>query len=208
VRSTWPALVSVVAVGTVIGISIGGLPASRANEVDLSTTTTTAFVPPADAPPLVATTIAVPTTEPPATEPPATEPPSTEPPAPETTVADTTAPTTEAPPVTDGVPVLLDRAEVRVVVANGDGRFNLVGVNVDRLLPLGYVTIDQTDVSESRRVDRTVVYYRDGFDDEALRLAADMLVPAALLEPLGDRTVTNDDANGDLIAVLGPDAVR
>ena len=197
-----------VAVGTVIGISIGGLPASRANEVDLSTTTTTAFVPPADTSPLVATTIAVPATEPLATEPLATEPPSTEPPAPETTVADTTAPTTEAPPVTDGVPVLLDRAEVRVVVANGDGRFNLVGINVDRLLPLGYVTIDQTDVSESRRVDRTVVYYRDGFDDEAFRLAADMLVPAALLEPLGDRTVTNDDANGDLIAVLGPDAVR
>jgi hypothetical protein len=115
-------------------------------------------------------------------------------------------PSTDAPVTT--APALLDRALVRLVIANGDGRFNLVGANVDRLLPLGYVAIDQTDVPESQRVSRTTIHYRDGFEDEARRLADDLLVPTALLESLGDRTVTADDVNGDLIAVLGPDAVR
>ena len=118
-----------------------------------------------------------------------------------------TAPAT-APPATVLPPGLtaVPREQVRVVLANGDGRYNLVGRNVDRLLPLGYVTIDQTDLAG--RVDRTIIYYRDGFFVEAVRLAGDLLVPDAVVEPLGTLTITSADDRGDLIAVLGPDAVR
>ncbi|MEZ5224274.1 MAG: LytR C-terminal domain-containing protein [Ilumatobacteraceae bacterium] len=111
----------------------------------------------------------------------------------------TTAPA--LPPLT-----VRDRADVRLVLANGDGRYNLVGRNVDRLRPLGYVDIDQTDLANY--VDRTVIYFRDGFEVEAYRLADDLAVPDALVEPLGLVPVTNDDGAGDVIALLGPDAIR
>ena len=39
-------------------------------------------------------------------------------------------------------------------------------------------------------------------------LATDLLVPDALLEPLPDQPVTNSDDNGDIVVILGPDAVR
>lgn len=218
VRSTWPALVAVVAVGTVIGISIGGLPASRAGEVDLSAATTTAFVPPLDTSPWATapastTAATAPQTAPTTTTAVAASPVTTTTPAavqplPETTTGTTGITVTTGTSVVPDVAPLLDRAAVRVVLANGDGRFNLVGINADRILPLGYLTIAQTDLSESGRVARTTIYFRDGFDGEARRLAEDLLVPAALLEPLGDRTATNADASGDVIALLGPDAVR
>lgn len=81
----------------------------------------------------------------------------------------TTAPATTAAPVDAD---LLDGSQVRLVLANGDGRYNLVGRNVDRLTPLGHTTIDQTDALRS--VDRTILYVRPGFENEAARLAADL----------------------------------
>lgn len=125
---------------------------------------------------------------------------------PVTTSSDPTV--TTAPTTTPALPPLTvrDRADVRLVLANGDGRYNLVGRNVDRLRPLGYVEIDQTDLANY--VDRTTIYFRDGFEVEAYRLADDLSVPDALVEPLGLVPVTNDDGAGDVIALLGPDAVR
>jgi hypothetical protein len=99
----------------------------------------------------------------------------------------------------------LDRALVRIVLANGDGRYNLVGANKARLEAVGYVSFNQEDVAA---VDATVLFYRPGFDDEAAILSADLLVPQALLQPLPDTPITGNDAAGDIIVVLGPDAVR
>jgi hypothetical protein len=228
-RSTWPYLAAVVAAGIGLGTWIAGLPSSDTGIIVADGGTlgqtpgtrppgdTLVILPTSSFPPITVTpstntettagdttipernpvpttvetttTVAITTTTPPTTTPPSTVPPTT------------AAPTTLAP-----ANELLDRADVRLVLANGDGRFNLVGANVNRIEPLGYTTIDQTDIP--RPVERTVLYYRPGFDDEAARLAADLLVPAALLEPLPDTPITANDELGDIIAVLGPDAVR
>lgn len=222
-RTTWPFLAATAAVGLAIGTLIAGIPSSGGDitvaegvsgslvpgvtaapsgstyppltvtpttyrgvpETDPGTTTSTVLVAP-DTTVAATTTVAVTTTAPP-----------------ETTPATTAPPTTPTTAVTSD---LLDRSVVRLVLANGDGRYNLVGRNVDRLTPLGYTEIDQTDASTY--VDRTVLYFRPGFDDEAARLAADLLVPDALLEPLPDQPVTTSDDNGDIVVILGPDAVR
>ncbi len=231
-RSTWPYLAAVVAVGVGVGTWIAGIPQSSTGITIADGVSpggpggaggenTVALLPTSSFPPITVT----PTTEPirnpvppsttPATTTPAT---TTAPTTPATTTAPTTPATTTPATTTPTAPtttpttavaaanVLLDRAQVRLVLANGDGRYNLVGRNVDRLTPLGYTTIDQTDAP--RDVARTVLYIRPGFDDEAVRLAADLLVPGALIEPLPDQPVTINDQLGDIIVVLGPDAVR
>ena len=223
-RSTWPYLAAVVAAGIGAGTWIAGLPSTDAGIVIATggsgpldpgasgAQNTVALLPTSSFPPITVT----PTTEPvrnpvpPAgtdtTTPPTVPVATTVPPAttvPETTVPATTAPATTAAPVDAD---LLDRSQVRLVLANGDGRYNLVGRNVDRLTPLGYTTIDQTDAP--RPFDRTVLFVRPGFEDEAARLAADLLVPGALIEPLPAEPVTINDDLGDIIVVLGPDAVR
>lgn len=223
-RSTWPYLAAVVAAGIGAGTWIAGLPRTEAGiviatggsgPVDPGAQNTVALLPTSSFPPITVT----PTTEPvrnpvpPAGSDTTTTVGTTVPPAAtvvETTVPTTTpTPTTTPPPPTTTAPVdadLLDRSQVRLVLANGDGRYNLVGRNVDRLTPLGYTTIDQTDAPRS--FDRTVLYVRPGFEDEAARLAADLLVPGALIEPLPAEPVTINDDLGDIIVVLGPDAVR
>lgn len=118
----------------------------------------------------------------------------------------TVAPTTVAPSTTAAVAATLARADVRLVLANGDGRFNLVGANASRLEALGYVSIEQDDVSQRPTV--TMIYARPGFEDEALVLRDDLGTPSAMIVPLTDTPVTADDAAGDLIVVLGPDAPR
>ncbi len=228
-RSTWPYLAAVVAVGVGVGTWIAGIPQSSAGITIADGVSaggpggaggenTVALLPTSSFPPITVT----PTTEPirnpvpPSTTPATTAPATT---APATTTAPTTPPATTTPATTAptaptttpttaaaATDVLLDRAQVRLVLANGDGRYNLVGRNVDRLTPLGYTTIDQTDAP--RKVERTVLYIRPGFDDEAVRLAADLLVPGALIEQLSDQPVTINDQLGDIIVVLGPDAVR
>ena len=104
-----------------------------------------------------------------------------------------------------GTPDVRPRTEVRVVVANGDGRFNLAGVNGNRLEAAGYTQVDLTDAG---KVPATVVYFRPGFDREAVIVAADLLVPNAIIEPLPDTPVTSNDGLGDVVVVLGPDAIR
>jgi hypothetical protein len=231
-RSTWPYLAAVVAVGVGVGTWIAGLPSSGtritvadggAGPLGPGSDTTVVLLPTSSFPPITVT----PTTEPARNPVPSTSVPITALPATGTTVpvasaASTTTTTTASPTTTTTLPPAptpaptaettvapaqpLDRSQVRLVLANGDGRYNLVGRNVDRLTPLGYTAIDQTDAP--RKVDRTVLYVRPGFDDEAARLAADLLVPGALIEPLPAEPVTINDELGDIIVVLGPDAVR
>ncbi|MCB1002492.1 MAG: LytR C-terminal domain-containing protein [Acidimicrobiales bacterium] len=208
----------VVAVGALLGIAVAGLPDDAPDVVVPAAAAATSATPTTDVvavPATVATTTslvaslpALPTTVDDPTD-------TTDPTAGDGSTLDTATPTSEPATTTatstttaPALPPLTvrDRAEVRLVVANGDGRYNLVGRNVDRLRPLGYVEIDQTDLSNY--VDRTTIYFREGFEVEAYRLADDLSVPGALVEPLGPVPVTNDDGAGDVIALLGPDAIR
>ena len=210
-RNRWPISVGIAVVGALAGVAIAGRPtvsdsfltnaaastssgpsSSVANSSAAASTTSTAE-PVATSESLLPTSTSVlPTSTSTSITPTTVAPPTTAPP-PDTTT--TVAPVAET----------LDRAQVRIVLANGDGRFNLVGANKSRLEAAGYISIDQEDVASATA---TILYYRPGFDDEAAIVAADLLVPQALLQPLPDTPVTGSDAAGDVIVVLGPDAVR
>jgi hypothetical protein len=207
--ASWPYIVGVAVLGIGLGTLIAGVPESaervpyRIPADDTAVTVPVQAIPidtmPADTGPTEIGT----TTEPPTTEPPTTAPPTTS--APETTVAVTTSAPSTTSPVTVEAPVR-DRADVRLVVANGDGRFNLVGANVKRLRALGYVTIDETDVNV--RPPSTIIYVRPGFEREADVLAQDLQTPDAVITALPTTPVTANDEKGDLVVVLGPDAQR
>lgn len=200
---TWPAIVVVALAGIAAGILIAGPPSlGDSYVVDTPTPTTTGVTTTVPATvPGTTTTPTAPVTAPVTTTSPDTVAPASTTSAPATT---TTAPPTTAAPTTVASGTL-DRADVRLVIANGDGRFNLAGINADRLYAAGYVTIDLTDAA---KVPATILYYRPGFDDEAAIVAADLLVPNAILEPLPDTPITINDELGDIVVVLGPDAIR
>ncbi len=185
------------------GVVVAGLPGGGDTFVlpagGSPSTTTAATVGLASLPVVLSTVTALPTTTEVASAAPV--PTTTTPPA--TTAAPTT---TAALVTTTAVIETMDRADVRLVLANGDGRFNLVGANAARLEALGYESIGQDDVSQRPTV--TMIYARPGFEDEALVLRDDLGTPAAMIVPLTDTPVTSNDADGDLIVVLGPDAPR
>ena len=145
----------------------------------------------------------------PTTAPPPPQPPRTTVVSPTTTSTTSTlpAPTSTAATTTTAPSAgLVDRIEVRLVVANGDGRFNLATANANRLRAAGYTQIDEADVASDD--DPTVIFYRPGFEEEAARVGGDLGIPAATTTPLPDVPVTVNDELGDLIIVLGTDALR
>ena len=205
-RKSWPFALVVIVVGGLAGLAIAGRPvpsdpfvldpgisvAESAPSTSVGTSATSTSEP------VVATTIAVPTSVPVSTS-----------------VAPTTAaPTTTEPPTTTAAPTTtvpggpLPRNQVRLVIANGDGRFQLASGTADRIRSLGYI-IDLGDTPTL--VDATTIYYRPGFDDEAVHAAADIGVPDAIIlaYPVNaSQPITDSDARGDLVIVLGPDAPR
>ncbi|MEK7422522.1 MAG: LytR C-terminal domain-containing protein [Actinomycetota bacterium] len=210
-RKSWPFLVVVGAVSAVAGGAIAGRPTpgdsfvidrSASIGVPITATAETTTVAVSITPDAGSTT----TTPPPVatTVPATTQAPSTTAAATTTSVASTTS--AAGAPTSTQVSGSLDRSEVRLVLANGDGRFNLATANANRLVAAGYVQIDETDVSD--RVEATIIYFRPGFDDEATRVAEDLGIPAALTRSLPSTPVTINDELGDIIVVLGPDALR
>ena len=211
-RKSWPFALVVIVIGGLAGLAIAGRPVANdpfvlgpgvtAAESNSSTTVVASAT--SVRPPVTTTTIAS-TTSAPAS----------------TSVAPTTAaaPTTIAAPTTTEVPTTesptttitsgpLPRDQVRLVIANGDGRFRLASVTADRIRPLGYViTLGNT----AQLVDATVLYYRPGFDDEAVYAATDIGLPDATILPYPVKAtppITDSDDRGDIIIVLGPDAPR
>jgi hypothetical protein len=189
-------LLLVAAVGAVLGIAIAGLPERTPDRPAI-----VSLLPPVS---MVADTTDTTDTAAPTSTSSTT---STSTTTSTTVVADTTPPTGPSPgPSIEPPAPAADRADVRLVLANGDGRFDLVGSNAARLLRVGYVTIDQTDVNVRPPV--TIIYFRPGFDREAAVLAGDLQTPNASIEPLPPSPVTGNDDRGDLVVVLGPDALR
>ena len=123
-------------------------------------------------------------------------------------VASTVSTTNTTTTTTTAAAGHLPRDQVRLVIANGDGRFRLASITADRIRPLGY-PIDLGDTLQ--KVPATIVYYRPGFDNEAAIVAQDILVPNAIITAYpsnASQPVTNSDLAGDVIVVLGPDAPR
>lgn len=209
-RKSWPFALAVIAVGGLAGVAIAGRPVPADTFVlDPSITVPTSAADPTTSVAATTTTrpasttttadaVATTTTSPASTTSAAAAASTTTVAAATTTVAATT--TTLAGP--------LPRNQVRMVLANGDGRFRLASVTADRIAPLGYI-IDLGDAVET--VPATIIYFRPGFDDEADRAAIDIGVPKAIIAAMPTNTgqpITNSDDRGDIIVVLGPDAPR
>jgi hypothetical protein len=180
------AIVAVLSIGA--GVAIAGAPSSS----NVAPTIVVAALP--------ATTVQPTTTvaEVAATDP--VVPTSTD--APTTTVAPAT---TVAPEPTTTVPEPVpDRSEVAVVVANGADIGGIASATANDLEDLGYVGVrvrDGTDI-----VPLTIVYYVDGFELSAARLAIDLgLEPSAIL-PIADAPdIIGELQDGSLLAYLGSD---
>ena len=210
-RKTWLFALAVVVVGALAGVAIAGRPESvdpfvldpsvtvpivTGTTSEAASTTTTS---PATTATIASTTSAAATTTAaiPATTTPTTEAPTT-----------TEPPTTTETATTTTIVGPLPRDQVRLVLANGDGRFRLASITAERISPLGYI-IDLGDALQT--VDATIIYYRPGFDDEAEVVANDIKVPGAIIAALPTNSatsITNSDDSGDVIVVLGPDAPR
>ena len=196
-RKSWPFALVVIVVGGVAGLAIAGRPEAvdpfvlgpgTTGAISTSPTPVTAPTTSTSAP-VTTTTIEATTVRA------------------STSIAATTVPTTEAPTTTT-IAGPLPRDQVRLVIANGDGRFRLASVTADRIRSLGYV-IALGDALNT--VDATVIYYRPDFDDEAVFAAIDIGVPDAIILPFPFKTsqaITDSDDSGDVIIVLGPDAPR
>jgi hypothetical protein len=199
-RKSWPFVTAVIVVGGLAGVAIAGRP-KPADTFVLDPNQTVVTEPPTSTSPPTSTTVAEAATTTTA------EATTTTVVAETTTVAPSTTevPTTTAQPTTTVIAGPLPRGQVRLVIANGDGRFRLASITADRMRPLGYI-VNVGDIPTL--VDATIIYYRPGFDDEAAIVAVDDEVPDAILAPLPDKPVTNADSQGDVILVLGPDAPR
>ena len=207
-RKSWPFALAVIVVGAFAGLAIAGRPVPSDTfvldpsvTVTLETTSTSVIASTTSiGEAATSTTIAAATT---------TAVSASTSVAPTTAAATTTAaPTTTDASTTTTIPGPLPRNKVRLVLANGDGRFRLAGVTADRIRSLGYI-IDLGDTVNL--VDATVIYYRPGFDDEAQIAANDIGVPDAIIVAFptnSSQPITNSDGGGDIIVVLGPDAPR
>ena len=165
-KQPWLAYLIVGLLAAGAGVAIAGLPDNSPVAATITAPTTDVVddtVPDATTP----DTTAAPTTEPEDTTPDTTSPATTSP--------DTTTPSTSEPDTTDSVPdALPDRSELNVVAANGA---NVAGAALrmsEQLEELGYV--DVLPVNGSEITEFTAVYYVEGFEDAALRLADDLEV--------------------------------
>jgi hypothetical protein len=142
-RKSWPFALAVIIVGGLAGVAIAGRPVPNdpfvldpSLTIADSTSTSTVASTTSTVESMITTTIAA----------------TTSVRAP-TSIAPTSAPTTTtaATTTTSGA---LQRDQVRLVLANGDGRFRLASVTADRIRSLGYV-IDLGDSLSP--VDATVI---------------------------------------------------
>ena len=181
-KHQWLAYVVVGLLSIGAGVAIAGLPNNVPVDATIIPPTTT------EAPePTVPTTTLAPTT------------------LPETTVPETTEPETTAPETTDSVPAELpERSELNVAAANGA---NVAGAALrvaTRLEEIGYVEV--LPLNGSDIVEFTVVYYADGFEEAALRLAEDLDLLPDFVGSIDDSpTVADLPADVELLVYIGRD---
>ena len=165
-KHPWLAYVIVGLLAAGAGVAIAGLPDTTPVAATITVPTTDVEVD--DTSPESTTTDSTETTASPTT-------------VPESTTPDTTAPATTTPPDTtepeppDSVPAdLPERSELSVVAANGANVAGSALRMAATLEELGYV--DVLPLNGSEIVEFTAVYFVEGFDDAAQRLADDLEV--------------------------------
>ncbi len=127
--------------------------------------------------------------------------------APPTTERTLAVPATEQSGGSDGAVPLSDlptRAEVTVVVANGTDIGALAAATVDFLEQNGYAEVVDTEGTELAAV--TTVYFVEGSESSAVRLAGDLFLPPTSVAPIEIAPDVGVDLDGvELLAYLGDD---
>lgn len=95
---------------------------------------------------------------------------------------------------------LRSRADIVVMVSNGNGGKGLARSWADRALALGY---PDPDLSTVLSATDTVVYYAPGYEGEAQRLASELATTMLEIKPLASAPVTSPAFTGQLLVVLG-----
>lgn len=175
-KRSWLVLAALVVVGGLAGIAIAGRPTS----ID------TAVIRPA-------TTV----------ESTPTSPASTTSVVPSTTSAPAAATTSTNTPTTSTTEPTVDRAALKLLVANGANRPGIASATADRLISLGYEGAQA--VNALRTSDVTTVFMRPGFELAAAAVAADLNLTADRVQPLPAEAITDRDSDGHVIVVIGGD---
>lgn len=181
------AIVALLAIGA--GVAIAGLPDNvPVDDTIVAPTTTVAPEPTAPATDVPDTTDVPETTD-----------------APETTRVPET---TDAPETTDSVvPGIPERAELVVLVANGSGLSGAAALNATRLEEIGYVDVLMRNGTTT--VEFTTIYYADGFEEAADRLAEDLDLLPEFVAPFAEAPAVIDlPAGVELLAYIGIDRAR
>ena len=191
-KHQWMAYVIVALLSIGAGVAIAGLP----NNVPVNAT----IVPP--------TTTERPTPTAPTTEVPETTAAPTTTDGQETTKPGTTEPETTELGTTDSVALgISERDELTVVVANGAGIAGTAARNVVRLTELGYTDVTSSDGVET--FEFTTIYYTDGLEAVALRMANDLQLLPEFVAPLTDAPeMLSLPADLQLLAYIGVDRAR
>ncbi len=190
-KRQWMAYVIVALLAIGAGVAIAGLPNNVPVDATIVPSTSTDASEPTTAPTTADTTTPETTT-------------------PETTTPDTapgdTAPASTEPDITETTDpeALPDRAEIVVAVANGAGIAGTAARNVERLAALGYEQLTQLDGTEI--VEFTVIYFADGFDAAADRMAEEFELLPVFVAPLEDAPeVVGLPDDTELLAYVGID---
>ena len=191
-KHQWLAYVIVGLLSIGAGVAIAGLPNNVPVDATIIPPTTT------EAP---ESTVAT-TTTPETTVSTTTSAPTT---APTTTVSTTTEPENSSPETTDSVPdELPDRGELDVGAANGANVSGAASRIAAQLEELGYVEVSLRNGTNI--LDFTVVYYADGFEESALRLAADLDLLPDFVAPIDDSPPVPDlPTDVELLVYVGLD---
>jgi hypothetical protein len=188
-KHQWLAYIIVALLSIGAGVAIAGLPDNV--PVDATIVGTTSTVPATSIPEVTETTDVVSTTEPATTEPTSSS-------------TSTSSTTTTESPSTSEPSTLPDRADISVVTANGSGIAGAAAANAARLESVGYV--DVVPRNGTTVVDLTVVYYVDGFEEAAQRLATDLDLLPEFIAPLDQAPEVLDlPADAQLVAYIGID---
>jgi hypothetical protein len=187
-KHQWMAYVIVALLAIGAGVAIAGLPNNVPVDATIIPPTTTEV--PEPTLPTSTTTTTTTTIAPDVTEP---------------SMPETTEPEPSTPDTTDSVPAdLPDRSVIIVGAANGAGIAGAAGRAVIRLTELGYVDVTPRDGTEI--VEFTTIYFADGFEEAADRMAADLDLDPSFVAPLADApSVPNLPSDTQLLDYVGLD---
>lgn len=121
---------------------------------------------------------------------------------PASTTSTTSAPTTTSVFSTTTVPDL-DRAAVRIIVANGSNLPGVAGDTTNTLVAAGFTNSQPVDALST--IATTATFYRPGFKDAAEAVAATLGLAASTVKVWPAGPVTGVDASGDVTVALGAD---